>query len=67
MLGEVKNFLNTVRLQLKLDPSSEREILSELYTHFEDRVEELQESGLTEEEAVAIASQEFGPSKKVAE
>jgi hypothetical protein len=67
MLGEVKNFLNSVRLQLKLDPSSEKEILSELYTHFEDRVEELQESGLTEEEAIRRASREFGPSKKVAE
>jgi len=42
MLGEVKKFLNGVRLQLKLDPSSEKEILSELYAHFEDRVEELQ-------------------------
>jgi hypothetical protein len=67
MLGEVKNFLNTVRLQLKLDPSSEKEILTELYNHFEDRVEELQESGLSEEEATAKASREFGPSQKVAE
>jgi hypothetical protein len=67
MLGEVKEFLNSVRLQLKLDPSSAKDILSELYTHFEDRVEDLQESGFTEEEATRIASQEFGSSKKVAE
>jgi hypothetical protein len=67
MLGQVKEFLNSVRLQLKLDPSSAKEILSELYTHFEDRVEDLQESGFTEEEATRIASQEFGSSKKVAE
>lgn len=67
MLYEVKSFLNTVRLQLRLDPSSEKEILSELYGHFEDRVEELQESGLSEEEAIAVASREFGPSQKVAE
>jgi len=67
MLGEVKEFLNSVRLQLKLDSSSEKEILSELYAHFEDRVQDLQESGLTEEEATRIASEEFGPSKKVAE
>jgi hypothetical protein len=67
MLGEVKSLLNSVRLQMKLDPSSEKEILSELYAHFEDRVEELQESGLTEEEATRRASREFGPSRKVAE
>ena len=67
MLGEVKSFLNTVRLQMKLDSSSEKEILTELYNHFEDRVQELQESGLSEEEATAMASREFGPSQKVAE
>lgn len=67
MLGEVKESLNGVRLQLRLDSSSEKEILSELYTHFEDRVEGLRESGLTEEEATHIASREFGPSNKVAE
>lgn len=66
-MGEVREFLNGVRLQLKLDSSSEKEILSELYAHFEDRVEDLQESGLTEEEATRIASREFGPSKEVAE
>jgi len=67
MLGEVKSFLNTVRLQMKLDSSSEKEILTELYNHFEDRVQELQESGFSEEEATAMASREFGPSQKVAE
>src|SRR5512136_2149303 len=67
MLGEVRQFLNGVRLQLKVDSSSEKEILSELYAHIEDRVEELQESGLSEEEATMVASQEFGPSQKVAE
>jgi hypothetical protein len=67
MLGEVKQFLNGVRLQLKMDSSSEKEILSELYAHIEDRVEDLQESGLSEEEATAIASREFGPSQKLAE
>src|SRR5512136_2825371 len=67
MLGEVRQFLNGVRLQLKVDSSSEKEILSELYAHIEDRVEDLQESGLSEEEATAVASREFGPSQKLAE
>lgn len=67
MLCGVKDCLNAVRIQLRLDPAAEREILSELYTHFEDRVEELQGSGMTEEEAVRLASQEFGPCRGVAE
>jgi len=67
MLSEVKSFLNTIRMQLRLDSASEKEILTELYTYFEDRVEELRESGLAEEEATRMASREFGPSRKVAE
>lgn len=67
MLDGAQRFLNNVRSHLKLDPSSEKEILCELYTHFEDRVEELEGSGLTEEEATRVASREFGPSKKVAD
>ena len=66
-MSEVNSFLNTIRLQLRLDPSSEKEILTELHAHFEDRVDDLKRSGLTEEEAAFLASQEFGPSKKVAE
>lgn len=67
MLSEVRKLLGSMRLQLKLDPSSAKEILSELYTHFEDRLEDLRKSGLSEEEAARIASQEFGSSKAVAE
>jgi hypothetical protein len=66
MLGGVKDYLGAARLQLRLDPSSEREILSELYTHFEDRVEELEQSGMSEDDAVRRASVEFGPLRRVA-
>lgn len=66
MLVGVRDCLNAVRVQLRLDPASENEILSELYTHFEDRVEELRQSGVPAEEAVRVASQEFGPSRGVA-
>lgn len=66
MLGGVRDCLNTVRVQLRLDPSSQNEILSELYTHFEDRIEELRESGMTEDQAVRAASLEFGPCQGVA-
>lgn len=66
MLGGVRDRLNTVRVQLRLDPSSENEILSELCAHLEDRVEELRESGMTEEQAVRVAWLEFGPCRGVA-
>lgn len=66
MLTELRYYLNNIRASLKLDPSSEKEILCELYTHFEDRVEELKEEGFSEEEATKAAAQYFGPLKAVA-
>ncbi len=60
MLAQRKKCLDGVRRHLKLSPPAEREILCELYTHFEDRAEELEASGLSEEEAAATAASEFG-------
>lgn len=60
MLTGAKERLDRARAYLKLDPASEKEILCELYTHFEDRVEELEASGLSEEESVHLATREFG-------
>ncbi|MBM4443827.1 MAG: hypothetical protein FJ020_00815 [Chloroflexi bacterium] len=60
MRAEPKKLLDAGRRHLKLAPSAEREILCELYTHLDDRVEELEASGLSEEEAVAAAAREFG-------
>ncbi len=65
MLTEAKKRLDKARAHLKLDPTSEKEVLCELYTHFEDRVEELEASGLSEEEAVPVAAREFGSLKAV--
>ncbi len=66
MLTELRHHLDRIRANLKLDSSSEKEILCELYTHFEDRVEELKEAGFSEEEATKAAAQHFGPLKAVA-
>lgn len=60
MLTEPRRYLDSVRKRLKLDSSTRKEVLSELYTHFEDRVEELQKAGLSEEEASKIAAESFG-------
>ena len=57
---------NSAKSRLGLDSSSEKELLSELYTHLEDRIEELQESGRSREEAARKAAAEFGSVKRVA-
>ena len=61
-----RKWLNGARSRLGLDSSSEQEILSELCTHFEDRVEELEKSGRSHEEATRRAAAEFGSVKRVA-
>ncbi len=66
MIVGVRHCLNAVRMQLRLDAACEEEILSELCAHFEDRLEELRLNGITGEEAVRIASREFGPWRGVA-
>jgi hypothetical protein len=63
---ELRQYLDSIRAELRLAPSSEKEIVGELYTHFEERVSELKETGLSEEEAVREASQSFGSAKAIA-
>ncbi len=66
MLTELRQYLASIGTKLKLDSSSEKEILWELYTHFEDRVEELTETGVSEEEATKLAAECFGSPQTVA-
>jgi len=63
----LKRYLADGKAKLRLDPASKRQTLYELYTHLEDRVEELEEAGISEEEATRMAMQSFGPLKPVAE
>jgi hypothetical protein len=66
MSTELRHYLDNIRSNLKLDPSSEKEVLHELYTHFEERIEELKEAGLSEEEAAKAAAKHFGSAKAIA-
>ncbi len=51
MATVLSHYLDTVRANLRLGPSDEREVIDELETHIEDRLQELREAGLSEEEA----------------
>jgi len=57
--------LKSIGTRLKLEPSSKREVLSELHAHFEDQVEDLEESGLSREEACRVAAESFGSLRSV--
>lgn len=66
MATALSHYLDVVRGYLRFDLSSEQEILHELETHIEDRLQELKEAGLSEEEAANTCVRLLGSAKLVA-
>ena len=66
MLLEVRNYLDDVRSHLHLDSLTERRVISELYTYFQERIDELQENGISEKDAAREAIRSFGRARAVA-
>lgn len=66
MAGILSQYLDSVRANLRMDFSAEREVIAELETHVEDRFQELIESGLSEEEASESCLGVLGSAKVVA-
>ena len=66
MLTALNHYLETIRNNLSLDLSEEREIISELETHIEDSVEEMEKAGLSEEETTEKCLGILGSAKLVA-
>jgi hypothetical protein len=65
MAAPLITYLAKIQSFLRLDSTSEREVLRELYTHLEERTQELHQAGLSEEEATERAVQYFGPPKVI--
>jgi uncharacterized membrane protein len=66
MIAVLSHYLDSVRDNLRLGSSSEREIIGELETHIEDRFQELKAAGLSEEEAANTCIRLLGSAKLVA-
>ena len=66
MTTPLSYYLDSVKGNLRLGPSSEGEIISELETHIEDKLEELREGGLSEEEAAETCVRLLGSARLVA-
>lgn len=66
MATVLSQYLESIRDNLRLDPSTEREVLSELETHIEDRLEELKDTGLSEGEAASTCVRLLGSAKMIA-
>jgi len=62
----LSHYLDIVRANLKLDSSLEHEVIQELEAHIEDELQELKQSGLSEEEAANTCLTLLGSAKMVA-
>ncbi len=67
MDGELQKYLSALTRKLKLDPRTNSEIVFELQCHLEEKIVELQEDGLTYEEARQRAVQDLGQPELIAE
>ena len=59
-MGAIDTYLNQIKSNLHLDPTTERKVLGELETYFQDKIEDLQIEGLTEADAAREAIDSFG-------
>lgn len=66
MASELADYLENIRYTSRLNATQDAEIISELETHIEDRLQELTESGLSEEEAVKTCLHQLGSPALVA-
>ena len=66
MVAALSHYLDSVRENLRLDRSLEREVIQELETHIEDELQELKDAGLSEEEAARACLTLMGSAKTVA-
>lgn len=66
MTAALNHYLEIIRTNLRIDLAEGKEVISELETHIEDRLQELKESGLSEEEAEKTCLRLLGSAKIIA-
>ena len=66
MTTALNHYLEIIRANLRIDLAEEKEVISELETHIEDKLQELKESGLSEEEAEKTCLGLLGSAKLIA-
>ena len=66
-MSSISHYLNRFKASLKIDRTIRDGVAEELSTHLEDRIRELEEKGLSREEASKIAVQSLGSPELIAE
>jgi hypothetical protein len=66
MTPDLIQYLESIKCRSRLSPPDEKGVMSELESHLEDKLQELIESGLTEEEAMKTCLGQMGGTELVA-
>jgi hypothetical protein len=67
MANSISHYLNRFKASLHIDQTIKDSVAKELYTHLEERTQELEENGLSREEASKIAVQSLGSPELIAQ
>jgi hypothetical protein len=67
MGSSISHYLNRFKACLKIDQTIRDGVAEELYTHLEDKSRELEENGLSKEEASKVAVQSLGSPELIAQ
>ena len=67
MPSNISHYLNKFKANLQIDQTIKDGVAEELYTHLEEKTRELEENGLTSEEASKIAVQSLGSPELIAQ
>jgi hypothetical protein len=67
MVSSISHYLHRFKASLKIDHTIRDGVAQELYAHLEDKSRELEENGLSKEEASKIAVQSLGSPELIAE
>jgi len=66
-VSSISHYLNRFKASLQIDQTIRDGVAQELYTHLEEKTQELEEEGLSREEASKIAVQSLGSPELIAE
>ncbi|MGQ9546328.1 MAG: permease prefix domain 1-containing protein [Dehalococcoidia bacterium] len=67
MVSNITHYLNKFKANLQIDETIKDGVVQELYSHLEEKTQELEENGLSREEASKIAVQSLGSPEVLAQ
>ncbi|MEA3298147.1 MAG: permease prefix domain 1-containing protein [Chloroflexota bacterium] len=65
MTSRLADYLDSIRSNFRVDSAVKGDVTEEIYTHLEDKTQELEKEGLGKKEAIEVATLSFGSAKLI--